>query len=161
MLQAYCLIWLLIIPLYMLLNVCWFVWGGWWRSPDCLSKHDPEFPFIVNLSLLCPYCEIPKDYIHGCIWCGFSHLIRGLTNHSGSEAFEVSFISSFSFVLCFFPSSSVSYTGSWNALFFSSLPMGARSYRKHILVIGLVLCWRLLPGNTRKDTSSFEGSLTG
>ena len=87
--QIYCLIWILITPLcFLLIFECCLVCLGWiMKATCCLLRYNLELMFdIVNLSISCLYCEIPKNHANICIWCCFSHLIRGLTDDPWSEA---------------------------------------------------------------------------
>ena len=100
--------WLFITLLCLLLIFeCCLICLGWiMKATCCLLRYTLELMFdIVNLSMLCLCCETPKDYTHGCTWCGFSHLIREPTNDPWSEVSEsylfIYLFYSFSFVLYF------------------------------------------------------------
>ena len=93
---------LLLLCIFLLISGCLLVCLGWiMKATYCLLRYNPELMLdVVNLNMPCFYFEITENHTHGCIWCGYSHLIRRLTDSSWSETSEDIFIC-FSFAFCF------------------------------------------------------------
>ena len=92
----------------MLKVACLFV-GIW----PCVCACYCEYKFGLHLLWLWN----ARESCPGLLLIWYSHLLGGLTDDSWSEVSAVSSIYSFSLVLYFFPSSSISGACSWNGLF--------------------------------------------